>query len=419
MSRGKVDRPRARAAPKRKPVATYDVKAGSTGGEYVRLSREQTRKLEAQRRLDAANAAAADGETERARASAENRPTAAAMGTRGDGVFRISFVKMGQGDCTIMCTPQGQVILIDCGTNNDDGEGETAYDRRVRGELESLSYLRNTKKIDLVILSHADKDHYNQLETMLPDDYSALTIYHSAEIGHYGNGGTWAHNHVLHRTLIKKVVLDKDGTTRGEGTLAGNPIPLISGPDRREKLDATGGLVIASEPNCEITLLAAGVSYAYVPDSDAIDKRNRGSVVTLVDVFGKKILISADATRATEAFLVKDAGRKARLTGVDIVQAGHHGSDVTSSAKTWVDTLQPRQRVIISAGKVGVPNHHLPSAAVVARYVKRFETNPRAADPTSHQVSAYAVQAETPTDYDVHQPVYATGTTGTEIITIP
>jgi beta-lactamase superfamily II metal-dependent hydrolase len=416
----RVDRPRTKKPPKKKkPVAGFDVKAPPTGITSGRPSRSDQRKLEEQRKKDSADRALASAEADRTTAVTSNRPVGPAAGERGDGSFHISFIKMGQGDCTIMSTPQGQVILIDCGTNDD--EGEEGYAERVKAELNSVAYLRNTKTIDIVILSHADKDHYNQLETMLADDYKALTIYHSAEIGDYHSGAKWAHKHILDEALIKKVVLTKDAT-RGENTLAGRAIlPIIGGTNGLEKLDKDDGFVIVSEPNCVITLLASSVSYAYVQDGDAQDKRNRGSVVTLVETFGKKILISADATRATEEFLLESANRATRLQNVDIVQAGHHGSNVTSTGQGWVDHLCPAEKVIISAGVFGRPNHYLPSAAVVARYVQRFQASAHPADIMTHPVSAWDTTEDTlePALYEVDQPVYTTGSSDTQIITIP
>src|SRR4051795_11468447 len=45
-------------------------------------------------------------------------------GTRGDGVFYLTFLQMGQGDGAIMSTPQGKIVMIDCGTVSTDGENE-------------------------------------------------------------------------------------------------------------------------------------------------------------------------------------------------------------------------------------------------------------------------------------------------------
>jgi beta-lactamase superfamily II metal-dependent hydrolase len=334
---------------------------------------------------------------------------------------------MGQGDCTIMSTPDGKVILVDCGTNSQDGEKTEDYNPRVRDELTALPFLRNTMSIDIVILSHPDKDHYNRLDTMLPKGYTAHTVYHSGTIGHYHAGSKWARGRITDETLIKKVVLTED-QNKGESTLAGKPIEPAFGAEQLERLDGTNGLRIVIEDNCVITLLAASVATDYVGDDDTVDHRNRGSIVTLVELFDRtvtptrtrKILLCADATRSTEHFVLGDVGRAARLTGVEIVQAGHHGSNRTSSGEPWVDQLKPTGYVIVSAGKVGVPNHHLPGWAVINRWVKRFEDSNRPNDATAHLVSGYDDKTEPASlvAMDVYQPVYATGSNGTRTFTI-
>ena len=57
----------------------------------------------------------------------KDRPKASA-GSRNDGQFHIAFVEVGMGDCTILTTPGGQTILIDCGTN---GQSKDNYKKHV------------------------------------------------------------------------------------------------------------------------------------------------------------------------------------------------------------------------------------------------------------------------------------------------
>lgn len=72
-------------------------------------------------------------------------------------IFQINFVDVDQGDCTYIKTFSGKNIII------DGGEGNTGkYDY---GENVLLPYLldRGVKKIDYLVISHADSDHIGGL----------------------------------------------------------------------------------------------------------------------------------------------------------------------------------------------------------------------------------------------------------------
>jgi competence protein ComEC len=65
--------------------------------------------------------------------------------------LKISFLDVGQGDCTLIETPNNQVILIDGGNNQ-------GYDY---GEKVLMPYLlkHGITKIDYMFFSHMDSDH--------------------------------------------------------------------------------------------------------------------------------------------------------------------------------------------------------------------------------------------------------------------
>lgn len=344
-------------------------------------------------------------------------------GERNDGTFHMSFVQMGQGDCAVVCTPKGRVIVIDCGTNSQDRETQTAYRARVRGILNNVKYLGTNKVIDVLILTHPDKDHYNRIVNVLAN-FQVKSVYHSSKLSEYGSAATGWLRLTCAKNLIQSLVLNQDdGVPGSKSSLAGGAIQAaVNGAPKAGRLDpALNGLIVVDETNtagqttCRITLLASGVAHDYAVDNDAGEHRNRGSVVTLIEVFGRRILLCGDATRSTEHFLLLNANRKARLANLDIVQAGHHGSDVTSSATTFVTWVNAQHRVIISAGRRGQPAHHLPGWPVVNRYIQRFEGRKRPKDTDGHLVSAWDITTTLadPIARDVFQPVYTTGSNGT------
>jgi len=65
--------------------------------------------------------------------------------------LKIYFIDVGQGDSTLIVTPNDKTILI-------DGGGSPTYDV---GKNTLIPYLldRKIKRLDYVIISHFDEDH--------------------------------------------------------------------------------------------------------------------------------------------------------------------------------------------------------------------------------------------------------------------
>lgn len=76
---------------------------------------------------------------------------------RKSGELRMHFLDVGQGDCTLIEFPDGQVALI-------DGGEDSGYARR--SLLRTLNALK-IKTIDHLILTHTDEDHCGALEELL------------------------------------------------------------------------------------------------------------------------------------------------------------------------------------------------------------------------------------------------------------
>ncbi|MEW9552242.1 ComEC/Rec2 family competence protein [Nonomuraea sp. NPDC050783] len=354
-------------------------------------------------------------------------------GSRGDGTFRLTHLRMGAGDCTIMCTPEGRVVLVDCGTN-DSEQAPADFAAMAADVLESKEYLLNYPRIDVVILTHPDKDHYNQLAQLLPQTAIPRTVYHSDERKEYAKGG-WLNRVEGYDDLCRRVELSADQAEReisekkgksrvtkkvktaiGYTRLAGGTIPS-SGTPEEEKLDGDGGglVVLYEKGACKITILAGMVQYDYEDDKD--DGTNRASLVTLVEVYDKSFLLLGDATRSTERYLVNQ--RAAKIKNVDYTTAGHHGSNRTSTGQFFVDAVDPVRQATVSAGKKGLDAHRLPSWQVIDRYQIRLNASGRGKYP-KHTVSAWPDAGDV-VEKQVEEGVFTTGcsTKGVQIIVPP
>lgn len=97
----------------------------------------------------------------------------------GNGKFYIQFVNVGMGDCTLITTPKGVKIMIDCGSHalKDVTSLIPGYDPAVNGSAEKIvgnaiqskTFLNGSGAIDILVLTHKDPDHHNKLEPILKD----------------------------------------------------------------------------------------------------------------------------------------------------------------------------------------------------------------------------------------------------------
>jgi beta-lactamase superfamily II metal-dependent hydrolase len=333
--------------------------------DFKRVTRSKTapdRKKALKAEADQAKKEIAAEERRRA-ANLAARP-AALPGDREDGSFHIAFLQMGQGDCCIMTTPKGTVVVVDCGTDSKEEE-KAAYIRRVKAVLNGPKFLRNSVDLDVLILTHPDSDHYNQLKTMLADRTTIGAMYYSGLRTDYSKEGAsaWLVTRMSTDTATYRVINNDRADGTRVITLNGVRVPDAAPGVTVNRMDGDDGIRIIDEPNCKISILAGGVERDTQGDDGG--GVNRASLVTLVEVFGKKVLLCGDSTRSTEEFLMlRQAGR---IGQVDIAHIGHHGSNRTSSLEAYVQMVRPKI-AFASAGRK-IDKHHLPSSKVIGRYI--------------------------------------------------
>ncbi|WP_181807462.1 ComEC/Rec2 family competence protein [Streptomyces shenzhenensis] len=313
----------------------------------------------------------------------------------GDGKLRISVLDVGQGDCTLIVTPAGKRIMIDCGYspgNQADANATVIRRRTLWHAINSLDFVGGGKSLDILILTHADVDHINMIPAML-DKVPLVTVYHSATIGHYQNQVQELLNGRAQRkeASIKQVTCK--WKARDDKTQAVVALDRY-GPDNAPTDGSTdvffpvnpdgsggGGITIWSEPDCTVSILASGVdamSYPPVTDQDGVgindsdNANNTGSVVTLVEAFGTngiKALFCGDATRSTEGYLLQKHG--SRIENLDFLMVPHHGSSTTSSTLNFIKKTNPAH-IVLSAGRQDSRQYQHPRWVTVKRYLQNF-----------------------------------------------
>ena len=229
------------------------------------------------------------------------------------GALRVTVLDVGHGSAVLLELPDGGTLLYDCGSLSG---GDRAADA-VAGALRA----RGRNRVDAVLLSHADADHFNGLPGLLQ-------------------------------------------TARVDAVLLGPHFSVSRQRDAvavEEELAARGVPVV--RVSAGMTLRAGGAALTVLhppPGPPAGGSDNDRSVVVLVDYAGRRVLLTGDLEgppqTALAAAFVDRYG-----PGVDVLLAPHHGGRRANAASLGV-RLGPR--VVIASGGRHADAEHL--AAVYA-----------------------------------------------------
>lgn len=218
--------------------------------------------------------------------------------------LRIFFIDVGQGDSTLIITPDKKTVLI-------DGGGSDSFDV---GKKVLLPYLldRRILKIDYVLISHFDTDHCGGILTIM-EKVKVKNIIISEQAEHSEN-----------YERFKKLMIHKK-------------IRLI---------EVKKGDKIKIERYSEFKIL--------FPTSRLLSENplNNNSIVAQFNYNNFKMLFTGDIEKLAEQQILK--AEKAEIRA-DILKVAHHGSK-TSSIPEFIKAVRPRI-ALIGVGKNNTFGH--------------------------------------------------------------
>jgi beta-lactamase superfamily II metal-dependent hydrolase len=220
-----------------------------------------------------------------------------------NGKLQLHFLDVGNGDCAVLISPQGEVVFFDAGYNNCD---------------KPVSYLRRIgiTRIDYLIVSHYHLDHIGCAARFLnefPLQKEAIDRGSS-----YNNGAFQPY-------------VDFAGTKRNTGT-AGRIITLDSGSANPVTINI-------------VALNGAGV---------ATDDENDRSLVAKVSFGEFDAEIGGDLSGFNESRYKDIETTVAPMVGqVELYKVHHHGSSHSSNPE-WLRITQPKVGIV----SCGSPNRH-------------------------------------------------------------
>lgn len=223
--------------------------------------------------------------------------------------LHVYFIDVGQGDCTLLISPNGKTMLIDAG-------GVHAFSK-IRYTLDKLSI----ERIDVAICTHMHEDHIGGMAEVVEHFPVGQMFLSPYDI----ESASYAH--------LIDVIND-------------NHVPASS---------AYAGLnaLIDWDELCEVRILSPYETH-YTDENDT-------SMIVRVKFGNNAVLITGDAGETAEYLALKALPHK--LFHADVLKVAHHGSR-TATSKKFLNRVNPSIAVI----SVGNDNPYgLPDEEILAR----------------------------------------------------
>lgn len=251
-----------------------------------------------------------------------------------EGALTITFIDVGQGDCTLIECPDGAQVLVDCGSTARGPEG------RRREDVAAFLDERLDDELEVLVITHPDQDHINFLAPTSANASSVLGERHvgrailSLERAAYEETGVGERL----MTWLDASAADVRYLTPEDASAEGEPSPLFACGD------TSVYVLAASEPSTR---------------SSESWQRNTPSIVLMLERPGDerpfRAILTGDATRETEAAIL--ARYSSDFLDVDVLKIGHHGSltstvDPDDPSWRWLAVTSPAY-AITTAGHHG------------------------------------------------------------------
>ncbi len=257
--------------------------------------------------------------------------------------LKIYCIDVNQGDATLIVTPNGRSILIDCGATSgflgqDCGPASTSAAESV---FDIITNKANLSSIDYFVCTHYHDDHmgaFRNLHNKLTAANITINNYYDRgydKLTSSGNVSTvWWYNHYV--------------TTSGQ-----NRTKLLSG----QTIDIDNNVDIECIVGC-------GITKGETEQNRFPDEENDSSLGLLFSYNDFEFLISGDLTEEVEHELVE----KRIFKDIDVYQMNHHGSRHSSNICLML-AFRP-EVCIVSNGSY--PNYNHPPEEKISEILEIF-----------------------------------------------
>ncbi|MEK4112798.1 competence protein ComEC [Paenibacillus sp. DS2363] len=286
----------------------------------------------------------------------------------------VQFLDIGQGDSTLITTPEGKHILVDGGGTVSFGNNEQSWKTR-RDPYEvgakvvvPLLKKRGIHQLDAVIVTHADQDHFGGLQAVLEQIPVKRFIFNGT------TSGKENFDKLLDTAVERKIPLY--AIQQGMSYKADKETSLhFIAPDLAHMdVNASGNLPVSEHQNHDsvvFLLEMAGASMLFTGDMDAAAEQDLlymiqdGSLAAQFEQKGADIGVTEGFVQRvlTRPLQVDSKDASAASVSIDVLKVAHHGSK-TSSTEAWLQYWNAKTAVI-SAGVNNTYGH--PNPGVMER----------------------------------------------------
>ena len=215
-----------------------------------------------------------------------------------DPSYNIYYLDVSQGDSSLI-RYKNEAILIDTGGSVSFKEDEWKKKKEYHISDSTITFLKSigVSKINYLVLTHGDYDHMGEAVNLVENFKVEKVILNCGETNN------------LEKELIK--VLEKKNI----------------------------------KYNFCVKELKVSNNKLYFLQTKEYDNENDNSIVIYLNIHNKKFMFMGDASINVEKKILE----KYKVTNIDFLKVGHHGSD-TSSSKEFINSVNPKYS-IISVGK--------------------------------------------------------------------
>ncbi|MEK4663222.1 ComEC/Rec2 family competence protein [Priestia sp. FSL H7-0729] len=286
----------------------------------------------------------------------------------------VQFLDIGQGDSTLITTPEGKHILVDGGGTVNFGNTEQSWKTR-RDPYEvgakvvvPLLKKRGIHQLDAVIVTHADQDHAGGLQAVLEQLPVKRFMFNGT------TSGKDNFDKLLNTAMERKIPLY--AIQQGMSYEADKETSLhFIAPDLAQMdVNASGSLPVSEHQNHDSVVFLldmAGTSMLFTGDMDAAAEQDLlymiqdGSLAAQFEQKGADLGVTERVVQRVLKYPLQDNSNNEppASVSIDVLKVAHHGSK-TSSTEAWLQYWNAKTAVI-SAGVNNTYGH--PNPGVMER----------------------------------------------------
>lgn len=224
--------------------------------------------------------------------SVSNKPVPSGVAQLGGDIMEMRVLDVGQGDCILLLFPDGQVMVMDIGSEF----GTTSPWNVIDGALKELKITT----IDYLFLTHTDYDHVRETKK-LADNYEIKNFY------------------------LPKADIETSSTWKNSYNAALSEKYVENGETKQATINYNVGAYEISGENWTMKCYSFDEEdYPNIKSSSSAENKNAVSPTCLLEYADRTIVLTGDSNEKSEKYLMG----KGYFDNVDadVLKVGHHGS---------------------------------------------------------------------------------------------